>query len=144
MNCLLKWGDELGIEKNELFGLMAIPKMLTFEMPEKVGDALEQIYDLLFMINMDGLLEDVELNVINTYSQKIGLKTHVVNNLLKAMVSATFDGVKELDLRNDIKAHPDVYVQERGKTQHLLKCYQTLDVLSFFINLDDGFAGVRH
>ena len=110
MECLLKWGEELGIKKDELFGIMAIPKMLTFKMPDKLGDALEQIYDLLFMINMDGIVEDIELNVINIYSKKLGLEPYVVNNLLKALVTASFDGVKDNDLRNDIKRHPEVYV----------------------------------
>lgn len=110
MECLLKWGEELGIKKDELFGIMAIPKMLTFKMPDKLGDALEQIYDLLFMINMDGIVEDIELNVINIYSKKLGLEPYVVNNLLKALVTASFDGVKDHDLRSDIKRHPEVYV----------------------------------
>ncbi len=110
MTCLLKWGEELGIKSDELFGIMAIPGMLSFKMPDKTGDALEQLYDLLFMINMDGVIEDVELSVINIYSKKIGLETYVVNNLLKALISATYDGIQDKDLRNDIKLHPEVYV----------------------------------
>lgn len=110
MDCLLKWGEELGIKRDELFGIMAIPKMLTFKMPDKLSDALEQIYDLLFMINMDGTVEDIELSVINIYSEKLGLEPHVVNNLLKALVTASFDGVKDQELRNDIKRYPEVYV----------------------------------
>ena len=110
MECLVKWGVELGIHKMELQRIIAMPGLLSFTKPEKTSDALEQIYDLLYMINMDGIVEDIELSVINIYTKKIGLEPYVVNNVLKALVSASIDGVDDSDLRNDIKLHPEVYV----------------------------------
>lgn len=110
MACLIKWGVELGIHTTELRRIIAMPGILSFTKPAKTTEALEQIYDLLYMINMDGIVEDIELNVLNIYTPKIGLEPYVVNNLLKALVSATYDGVKDRDLRKDIKLHPEVYV----------------------------------
>ena len=110
MECLVKWGVELGIHTVELQRIISMPGLLSFTKPDKISDALEQIYDLLYMINMDGIVEDIELSVINIYTKKIGLEPYVVNNVLKALVSASFDGVKDSDLRNDIKLHPEVYV----------------------------------
>lgn len=110
MDCLIKWGVELGIHRTELHRIMAMPGLLSFTRPGKTTEALEQIYDLLYMINMDGIVEDIELSVINIYTPKIGLEPYVVNNLLKALVSATYDGVNDRDLRKDIKLHPEVYV----------------------------------
>lgn len=110
MDCLIKWGVALNIHKIELLRIKAVPNLLSFEKPASTGDALEQIYDLLYLTNMDGIVEDVELEVINLYSRTIGVEPYVVNNLLKALVSASYDGVQDNELRNDIKRHPEVYV----------------------------------
>lgn len=110
MSCLIKWGVALNIHKIELLRIKAVPTLLTFEKPATTSDALEQIYDLLFLTNMDGVVEDVELEVITQYSRAIGIAPYVVNNLLKALVSASYDGVEDNELRNDIKQHPEVYV----------------------------------
>lgn len=110
MECLTKWGVELGIHKTELQRIIAIPGLLSFTKPERTTEGLEQIYDLLYMVNMDGIVEDIELSVINIYTPKIGLEPYVVNNLLKALVSASLDGINDKDLRKDINLHPEVYV----------------------------------
>lgn len=110
MDCLIKWGVALNIHKIELLRIKAVPNLLSFEKPSTTGDALEQIYDLLYLTNMDGIVEDVELEVISQYSKVIGIEPYVVNNLLKALVSASYDGVQDNELRNDIKRHPEVYI----------------------------------
>lgn len=110
MQCLLKWGRQLNIQKVDLHRIMAIPDMLGFEKPDKEGDALEQIYDLVYITYMDGIVEDVELQAISTYAKAIDLEPHVVNNLLKALISANYDGVEDAEIRKDILNHPEVYV----------------------------------
>lgn len=110
MDCLLKWGVDLDIHKFELQRIMVMPGMLSFQKPLKTNDSLEQIYDVLFMINMDGVVEDSELIVISRYAAALGLEAYVVNNLLKALVSAPYDGVEEKDLRKEIRIHPEIYV----------------------------------
>lgn len=110
MNCLLKWGEHLGIHKLDLQRIIAMPGLLSFQKPLKTNDSLEQIYDVLFMINMDGVVEDEELSVISHYTSVLGLEPYVVNNLLKALVSAPYEGVAENELRKDINSHPEMYV----------------------------------
>lgn len=110
MTCLFKWGLQLNIYKIELLRIQAIPALLSFEKPACAGDALEQIYDLVYITYMDGIVEDVELQLINSYVKAIGMEPHIVNNILKALVSATYDGIGDQELRKDILRHPEVYV----------------------------------
>lgn len=110
LSCLIKWGLSLNIHKIELLRIKAVPSLLSFEKPATTSEALEQVYDLLYLTNMDGVVEDVELEVVTHYSRAIGIEPYVVNNLLKALVSASYDGVGDNELRDDIKQHPEVYV----------------------------------
>ena len=110
MNCLFKWGLQLNIYKIELHRIQAIPALISFEKPTKESDALEQIYDMVYLTQMDGIVEEVELEVITTYVKAIGMEPYIVNNLLKALVSDTYDGIEDEDLRKDIFLHPEVYI----------------------------------
>lgn len=110
LSCLLKWGAELSIAKVELHRLMKNPALLPYQAPETQIDALAQVYDLVYMVYMDGIIEDVELQVVSEYAGSIGLESCIVNNLLKALIAAQMDGVTDEALRSDIKVHPEVYV----------------------------------
>ncbi|AHM61016.1 hypothetical protein D770_13810 [Flammeovirgaceae bacterium 311] len=110
LQCLVKWGFQLGIHKAELHRYMKDPALLRFEYPASHIDALSQVYDLVYMVYMDGVVEDIELEVVSEYASSIGLEAYVVNNLLKAMVAAQMDGTSDEVLRTDITEHPEVYV----------------------------------
>jgi hypothetical protein len=110
LSCLLKWGAELGVSRVELHRLMKNPALLPYQAPENQIDALAQTYDLVYMVYMDGIVEDVELQVVSEYASSIGLESCIVNNLLKALVAAQIDGITDEALRSDIIIHPEVYV----------------------------------
>lgn len=109
LDCLHKWGLELGISELELKRLRINPASLRYERPQKITDKLQQVYDLVFMIYLDGVVEDIELTVASTYALATGLEAHVVNNLLKALVTAPDDETDINEVRTDIGQHPEFY-----------------------------------
>ena len=106
--CLSKWGTELGYQEEELQKLMFKPSSLVYKAPVSNIDALSQVYDLVCMVYMDGIVEDIELDLVSIYASGVGLEAHVVNNLLKALVAAQLDGIPNEAIRSDIKVHPEV------------------------------------
>ena len=54
--------------------------------------AIEHLFNLVFMIYLDGKVEDIELEVVSKYAEKIGFQSHIVNDLLKTIVTAPYDG----------------------------------------------------
>lgn len=111
LDCLKKWAIQLGLHQLELHRLMSSPT-LTYQAPQNNIDALEQVYDLVYMVYMDGMIEDIELELVSSYAKGVGLEPFVVNNLLKALITAQLDGVSDeaTAIRSDIKVHPEVYV----------------------------------
>ena len=110
ITCLTKWGAQLGFRQAELHRLILSPSLLKYEAPANNIDALSQVYDLVYMVYMDGVIEDVELDLVSLYATGIGLEAYVVNDLLKALVSAQIDGIPNEEIRLDLKAHPEVYL----------------------------------
>jgi hypothetical protein len=89
VGCLFKWGVQLHINEDEL-------KFIDpdYEDQEVVGKeaGLEHLFNLVFMIYLDGVVGDIELEVITKYAKKLGFDSHIVNDLLKTIVTAPFDG----------------------------------------------------
>jgi len=89
VGCLFKWGVQLQINENELKYIDP-----SYEENEIINKekALQHLFNLVFMIYLDGRVEDIELEVVTKYAEKIGFKSHIVNDLLKTIVTAPYDG----------------------------------------------------
>ena len=89
VGCLFKWGVQLHITEQELKYIDPESEEEEFQSKEM---ALEHLYNLVYMIYLDGVVEDIELKVVTRYAEKIGFKSHIVNDLLKTIVTAPYDG----------------------------------------------------
>ena len=89
VGCLFKWGIQLHISEEEL---KYIDPSSEEEEITNEENALQHLFNLVYMIYLDGTIEDIELEVVTMYAEKIGFKSHIVNDLLKAIVTAPYDG----------------------------------------------------
>ncbi|MCK5367833.1 MAG: hypothetical protein KAQ62_04750 [Cyclobacteriaceae bacterium] len=89
VGCLFKWGIQLHISEEEL---KYIDPSSEEEEITNEENALQHLFNLVYMIYLDGTIEDIELEVVTKYAEKIGFKSHIVNDLLKAIVTAPYDG----------------------------------------------------
>lgn len=89
VGCLFKWGVQLHISEDELEFIDPLKEEDNIITKE---NAIEHLFNLVFMIYLDGVVEDIELEVVSKYAEKIGFKSHVVNDLLKTIVTAPYDG----------------------------------------------------
>ncbi|MGK7397079.1 MAG: hypothetical protein ACNS62_21055 [Candidatus Cyclobacteriaceae bacterium M3_2C_046] len=103
VDCIMKWGLQLDLTEKELDTVIKKRDSYSFELPPK-EEAIEQIYDLVYMIYLDNVVEDVELEVAMKFANKLGFEPHVVGDLLKAIVAAPADGIDHRQLRKEIKS----------------------------------------
>ena len=109
VGCLFKWGVQLHINEHELDLLNAEEDVNKIK--EK-GVAIEHLYNMVVMIYLDEKVEDVELKVVSEYAEKLGFKPHIVNDLLKNIVTAPYDGWDFKDVKTHIK---EILEMERQK-----------------------------
>ena len=89
VSCLFKWGIQLHLNEEELKYIDPSFEETEIKSKEK---AIQHLFNLVFMIYLDGRVEDIELEVVTKYAEKIGFKSHIVNDLLKTIVTAPYDG----------------------------------------------------
>jgi hypothetical protein len=103
LDCIFKWGIQLDIPEDELNFILNNPDSINFESPANKIEAAEQIYDLVYMIYLDGIVEDVELEVAMIYAEKLGFNRGIVGDLLKAIDSAKGDGLPREQVKKELK-----------------------------------------
>ena len=102
LDCIFKWGVQLGISRDELHFILNKPDAIQYQAPENQMEAIEHVYDIVYMIYLDGIVEDVELEVTMKYAEKLGFKPHIVGDLLEAIVTAPHDGLDKTQVRKEL------------------------------------------
>jgi hypothetical protein len=102
LRCLLKWGFQLHLNPDDLKKADIDISSLKFTHPAEKVDRLESIYHLVYMIYLDAVVEDVELEVATVYAEELGFKPVVVNELFKSIVTADYDQKNKHNVRQEI------------------------------------------
>lgn len=111
--CLLKWGFQLHLHPEDL-NAAAHRNLddLMFRTPDRV-ERLEAIYHLVYMIYLDRVVEDVELEVAIIYAERLGFRGEVVSELFKSIATADYDQSNPHTVRQEVidflKLHEEEY-----------------------------------
>lgn len=102
LRCLLKWGFQLSLSPEDLKQANVDISHLQFTHPGEKIDKLEAIYHLVYMIYLDEVVEDVELETATIYAEKLGFKSEVVSDLFKSIATAANDNAKIRNVRQEV------------------------------------------
>jgi hypothetical protein len=105
LRCLLKWGFQLQLTPGDLHNVDV--SSLSYS-SEKL-DRFESVYHLVYMIYLDKVVEDIELEVATIYAQKLGFSAEVVSELFRSIATATYDEDKPRNVREEIKEFLKIY-----------------------------------
>jgi len=101
VSCLFKWSVQLNVNEDDL--LLYIDKAEQFHDPKDKVEIITHLFNLVYMIYLDSVVEDIELDVLSEYAERVGMKPHIVNDILKTIVTAPDDGVDISDVRARIE-----------------------------------------
>jgi hypothetical protein len=108
LRCLLKWGFQLHLNPEDLKPNIDISH-LKFSHPEEKIEKLESIYHLVYMIYLDKVVEDVELEVATIYAQKLGFEASIVSELFKSIATAAYDQTRPRNVHQEVMDFLKVY-----------------------------------
>lgn len=109
LRCLLKWGFQLHLSPADLSHINVDVSDIAYKDPESKVDTLESIYHLVYMIYLDKVVEDVELEVASLYAIKLGFKQNLVSELFKSIATAAYDQGEQRDVRQEVLDFLKVY-----------------------------------
>lgn len=109
LRCLLKWGFQLHLSPADLDHINVDVSELAYKDPESKVEKLESIYHLVYMIYLDKVVEDMELEVASLYAVKLGFKENLVSELFKSIATAVYDDNVTRDVRQEVLDFLKVY-----------------------------------
>lgn len=102
LRCLLKWGFQLRLTTDDLKNADVDISHLKFNSVGDKVDKLEAIYHLVYMIYLDEVVEDIELEVATIYAGKLGFKPNVVSELFKSIATEAYDETNTRNVRQEV------------------------------------------
>jgi hypothetical protein len=102
LRCLLKWGFQLQLSPDDLKNADVDISNLKFTNVGDKVEKLEAIYHLVYMIYLDEVVEDIELEVATIYAEELGFKSTVVSELFKSIATEPYDGTSERNVRQEV------------------------------------------
>ncbi|HYF69866.1 MAG TPA: hypothetical protein VD884_17110 [Ohtaekwangia sp.] len=91
LRCLLKWGFQLNLSPEDLRTANIDLSSLSYLHPSETVQKLEAIYHLVYMIYLDEVVEDIELEVATIFAQTLGFKPNIVSELFKSIATRDTD-----------------------------------------------------
>jgi hypothetical protein len=102
LRCLLKWGFQLSLTPDDLRLANVHLETLSYLQPSEKVEKLEAIYHLVYMIYLDEVVEDVELEVATIFAETLGFRPSVVSDLFKSIATAVYDGSVERNVHAEV------------------------------------------
>lgn len=109
LRCLLKWGFQLHLTADDLRNADVDISHLKFTSVGDKVEKLEAIYHLVFMIYLDEVVEDIELEVATIYAKELGFKSNVVSELFKNIATEPYDQASERNVRQEVMEFLSLY-----------------------------------
>lgn len=102
LRCLLIWGFQLKLTPEDLkLADVDIASLKYTEIGDKV-EKLEAVYHLVYMIYLDEVVEDVELEIATIYATELGFKSSIVSELFKSIATEPYDKSGERNVRQEV------------------------------------------
>lgn len=109
LRCLLKWGFQLRLTPEDLKEANVDISEIQFAHPEQKAERLQSLYHLVYMIYLDRVVEDIELEVATLYAQRLGFDKPIVSELFKSIATADYDQSTPRDVQKEVMDFMKVY-----------------------------------
>lgn len=101
MNGIRNWGQQLAIEEEVIKNVILNPQQ--FYKSNTPQLSIEQLYNLVYMIYLDEVIEDCEIEILMKYAEHLGFPKHIVGDLMKALLTAPSDGISAWQVKDELK-----------------------------------------
>jgi hypothetical protein len=97
--CIVKWGIQLGVNADDL----REQENSNPSLPSEKNARIEALYHLVYMIYLDRVVEDLELEVAADYAMKLGFEKELVGDLFKSIATIPYDEASPQDIQKEVE-----------------------------------------
>ena len=102
-NGIYAWGKQLAVDEEELDAVARDSTTLVRYKPKDSQSSVEQLYHLVYMIYLDNVVDECEIEILMKYAEHLGFPQHIVGDIIKAILTAPADGVPVKQVKDELK-----------------------------------------
>ncbi len=91
---LYKIGEERGIPREEIDLILLNPASIKFNLPEKITEKIEYLYDYTKIIIADGKVEDSEIKTLEKFCRKLEFREENISLISELLIEAAKNNVQ--------------------------------------------------
>lgn len=100
LELIFRIGVRAGISEQEIQRLITRPRSVGFYPPESYKDKIEQLYDMVLVMMVDGEISENEINLCKILALKLGFKSKVIDLIVGKIINEI-----EVGIATDIAIH---------------------------------------
>jgi hypothetical protein len=93
MDLIFKIGVKAGLAPDELQRIFQRPDSISFYPPDSYRERIEQLYDMVMVMMVDGELHDNEIALCKLTAIKLGFKHQIINKMVHDTVEMIAKGI---------------------------------------------------
>lgn len=97
------WGKALDIDPGALSAVVRDPAAFAHRPPDTPQSSIEQLYNLVYMIYLDEVVDDYEIEILMKYAERLGFPQHIIGDIMKAILTAPSDGISIWQVKSELK-----------------------------------------
>lgn len=99
-----KIGAKQGFKESEISSLLQNTATTEFEMPTNDSDRFDQIFDLVKLMSVDGVIDDKEMDFCITIAEKLGFRKAIVGILVRKISLGLTTGLDKDVIKSESEA----------------------------------------
>jgi uncharacterized tellurite resistance protein B-like protein len=97
-------GAKQGLKESEITSLIEDANSSDIELSSNDSERFEQIFDLVKMMTIDGVIEDAEMDFCIVMAEKLGFKKHIVGVIVRKISLGLTSGLDKEAIKAESKA----------------------------------------
>lgn len=82
----------VGLSVEELNSILKNPQKISFSPPSKFDEKIIQLYDMVFLMMIDGEIHKNEVALCQYYATKLGFEREIIEKIVLAIINAIKEG----------------------------------------------------
>ena len=97
-------GTRIGLTETDLKRILERPESIEFIAPKDDDERIEQLYDMVAVMMVDGKIDSREINYCKTVAIKLGFVPEVIDEIIAQLIDLIVEGITVEIVKTKLKA----------------------------------------
>ncbi len=97
-------GTRIGLTETDLKRILERPESIEFIAPKDDDERIEQLYDMVAVMMVDGKIDSREINYCKTVAIKLGFVPEVIDEIIAQLIDLIVEGIAVEIVKTKLKA----------------------------------------